>query len=150
MTTRNSFTTDLPNGPGRSYTPASVAAISALFHNIPELSPGMQKTAARAILQFRMIFENPCETTKDGCLDKMYVELHGLGESHGVEAKEIQQLENETLSDLLDAVCFQTSLFLPTITTPFFLRRYQLLSASMEEYPSIFTVLAFMRQRTLQ
>lgn len=119
MTTRNSSTPGLLNSLERPYTPSSVAAVATLFRSIPELSPEMRKIAARAILRSQKIFENPCETTKNGCLDMMYVELHGLGEAQGVEAKEIRHLENETHGDLLDAVCSMSnpSFFPPTFTT---------------------------------
>ena len=104
MTTPNLSTSGLPNSLGHPYTPASVAAVAALFWDIPKLSPEMQKTAVHAILRSKRAFENPCETTKNGCLDNMYVELHGLGKAQRMEAREIWQLENEMHVDLLDAV----------------------------------------------
>ena len=104
ITTCNaSSTSGLPNS--LSYTQASIAAVAALFCNIPKLSPDMWKTAVHVILQSQKIFKNSCETTKNGCLNMMYVELYGLREAQGVEAKEIQHLENATYGDLLDMVC---------------------------------------------
>ena len=129
MTTCNTSSTS--GLPGLPYTPPSVTVVASLFCDIPELSPEMRKTAACAILRSQKIFKNPCETTKNGCLDMMYVELHGLGEAQGVEAKEIRLLENKTHGDLLDAVC-STSLS-PTLPLTFFFHRYQPSSTPMEE-----------------
>ena len=86
------------------YTPSSVAAMASLFCGIPELTPELRATAAHAILQSRRSFEDPNTTSKNDGLDWMYLELHGLGKSQGPEAKKIEQFQNKTHKDSLDAV----------------------------------------------
>ena len=96
--------TSLPSTLPHRYTPASVAAVASLFRGIPELTPELRTTAARAILRSRRAFEDPNTTSKDDGLDHMYLELHGLGKSQGPEAKELMHFQNETHKDLMDVV----------------------------------------------
>lgn len=95
------------------YTPEGVASLAAFFRRIPELSPEQRNTAARAILRANKSEDDTRATCKDGGLDSLYIDLHGLGEAQGDEAKQISHLQDRTMRDVLDAVCFHS----PSLST---------------------------------
>ena len=71
--------------------------------------------AAHALLHSGKGFLDPTKMTKDNELDTMYLELHGLGRADGIEAKEIQSLQNDTHRDLLDVVSYRFLMFLRSL-----------------------------------
>lgn len=96
-----------------TYSPSGIAALASLFSNVNPLSPAHRRAAARAILRQTVSLEDSNKTTRNpGGLDHKFLELHGRGGSKGREAQEIQQVQNETLKDLLDAVRFYLSVFI--------------------------------------
>lgn len=97
------------------YTPEGIASLAALFRRIPELSPEQRNTAARAILRANKSEDDTRATCKDGGLDLLYIDLHGLGEAQGDEAKQISHLQDRTMRDVLDAVCFRSPLSTLTV-----------------------------------
>lgn len=95
-----------------NYSPSGIAALASLFSNIPQLTPAQRRAAARAILRQSASLEDFNETCRNpGGLDHKFLELHGRGGSKGREAQEIQQVQNETLRDLLDTVQFSIYFF---------------------------------------
>ena len=68
-------------------------------------------TAACAILRANKSEGNTCTTCKDGGLDLLYIDLHGLGEAWDDKAKQISNLQDRTMKDVLDAVCFHSPSF---------------------------------------
>ena len=102
-----------PASASARYTPEGVASLAACFHQIPELSLEQRNTAARAILWANKSEDNTCTTCKDGGLDLLYIDLHSLGEAWDDEAKQISNLQDRTMKDVLDVVCFH----LPSLPT---------------------------------
>ena len=80
---------------------------------VHQLTPTQQCTAARAILwQAASLNDSNKTYQSSGGLDCKFLELHGRQGSKGREAWEIQQVQNETLKNLLDVVQFLYICFL--------------------------------------
>jgi len=87
-----------------SYTPSGLAATTTLFNYVPTLSTAQKRTASRAILRNGKCLNIIADAPKNGGLDNMYIDLHGLGNAEGDEALEVDKLMDDTVKDLLNVV----------------------------------------------